>query len=104
MTAKEMIELVQQHHSDMGEVEIIKLLNRAKDDFCAKTEIIKNKYTSISGDYADDANGETAITADRRYYTLSKLILKIRDVWLNDVKISRIIGKPLIDDDASESD
>ena len=69
-----------------------------------ETEIVKNTYTSISGDYADDANGETAITADRRYYTLSKLILKIRDVWLNDVKISRIIGKPIIDDDTSESD
>ena len=35
MTTKEMIELIQQHHSDMGEVEMIKLLNRAKDDFCA---------------------------------------------------------------------
>ena len=104
MTTKEMIELIQQHHSDMGEVEMIKLLNRAKDDFCAKTEIVKNTYTSISGDYADDANGETAITADRRYYTFCKLILKIRDVWLNDVKISRIIGKPIIDDDTSESD
>jgi hypothetical protein len=104
MTTKEMIELVQQHHSHMGEVEIIKLLNRAKDDFCAKTEIIKKTYTSVSGDYADDSSGESATTADRRYYTLSKFILKINDVWLNDVRISRMIGKPIIDDDTSESD
>ena len=41
MTAKEMIELVQQHHPHMGETEIVKLLNRAKNDFCAKTEILK---------------------------------------------------------------
>ena len=33
MTLKEMIELVQQHHPHMGETEIVKLLNRAKDDF-----------------------------------------------------------------------
>ena len=104
MTTKEMMELVQQHHPHMGEVEIIKLLNRAKDDFCAETEIVKKSYTSVSGDYADDGSGETATTADRRYYTISKFILKIRDVWLNDVKISRLIGKPIIDDDTSESD
>ena len=35
MKTKEMIELVQQHHPHLGEVEAIKLLNRAKDDFCA---------------------------------------------------------------------
>jgi len=97
MTAKEMIELIQQHHADMNEVEAIKLLNRAKDDFCAKTEIIKTKYTNVS-------DGESTTTAGRRYYSLSKYILKIRDVWLNDVKIPRIIGKPIIDDDTSEDD
>ena len=92
MTAKEMIELVHQHHKDMGEVETLKLLNRAKDDFCAKTEIVKNSYTTPS-----------ATVANQRYYALSKYVLKIRDVWLNDVKISRLIGKPIIDDDTSES-
>ena len=45
MLTKEMIELVQQHHPKMGEVEIIKLINRAKDDFCARTEIVKDTYT-----------------------------------------------------------
>ena len=90
MTAKEMIELVQQHHADMGEVEIIKLLNRAKDDFCAKTEIVKDTYTSTT-------------VANQRYYTLDDKIIKINSVWLNDVKIPMLIGKPIIDDDTSES-
>ena len=64
-----------------------------------------NQDTGFTGINVDaNITGTTAITADRRYYTLSKLILKIRDVWLNDVKISRIIGKPIIDDDTSESD
>jgi hypothetical protein len=104
MTTKEMIELVQQHHPHMGEVEVVKLLNRAKDDFCAETEIVKKKYTAVSGDYADDASSETTTTANRMYYTISQFIIKIRDVWLNDVKISRLIGKPIIDDDTSEVD
>ena len=90
MKNKEMIELVQQHHPHMGEVEIIKLLNRAKNDFCAKTEVVKDSYT-------------TTTVADQRYYTLDNNIIKILSVWINDVLIPRLIGKPIIDDDTSES-
>jgi hypothetical protein len=90
MTTKEMIELVQQHHPHMGEVEVIKLLNRAKDDFCAKTEIVKDSYTATT-------------VANQRYYTISTNILKILSVWLNDVQIPMLLGKPIIDDDTSES-
>ena len=85
-----MIELIQQHHPHIGEVEAIKLLNRAKDDFCAKTEIVKDSYTSST-------------VADQRYYTLDNKIIKIKDIWLNDVKIPMLVGKPIIDDDTSES-
>ena len=89
MTTKEMIELVQQHHTHMGEVEVIKLLNRAKDDFCDKTEIVKDSYT-------------TTTVANQRYYTISTNILKILSVWLNDVQIPMLLGKPIIDDDTGE--
>ena len=89
MTTKEMIELVQQHHAHMGEVEIIKLINRAKDDFCAKTEIVKDTYI-------------VSTTADKRYYNLDKRIIKIQSLWLNDVRIPKMIGKPNIDDDTTE--
>ena len=89
MTTKEMIELVQQHHAHMGEVEVIKLINRAKNDFCARTEIVKDTFTATT-------------TADKRYYNLDKRILRIQSVWLNDVLISRMIGKPIIDDDTTE--
>ena len=85
MTAKEMIELVQQHHPHMGETEIVKLLNRAKNDFCAKTEILKTTKT-------------ISTVANQRYYNLDKTILKIKDVWLDSVKIPRLIAKPIIDD------
>ena len=89
MTLNEMIELVQQHHPHMGEVEVIKLINRAKNDFCARTEIVKDTFTATT-------------TADKRYYNLDKRILRIQNVWLNDVLISRMIGKPIIDDDTTE--
>ena len=86
MTAKEMMELVQQHHPHLGEKEIVKLLNRAKNDFCAKTEIVKDSYTLNT-------------VANQRYYDIDNRILKIKSVWLNDVKIPRLIGKPIIDDE-----
>ena len=81
-----MIELVQQHHPHMGQTEIVKLLDRAKDDFCAKTEIVKDTYTGVT-------------IASQRYYDIDSRILKIKSVWLNDIKISRLIGKPIIDDE-----
>jgi hypothetical protein len=90
MKNKEMIELVQQHHPHMGEVEIIKLINRAKDDFCSKTEIVKDSYTGTT-------------VANQRYYDIDARILKIRSLWLNGVEIRRTLDKPIIDDeDAGE--
>ena len=88
MQIQEMIELVELHHPHLGEVEIIKLLNRAKDDFCAKTEIVKDTYTFNT-------------VANQRYYDIDERVLKIKSIWLNDVKISRGIGKPIIDDEDS---
>ena len=102
----ELIELVQQHHSHMGEVEILKLINRAMDDFTAETECLK-RYKTI---------GTT--TAGQRYYPAagSELedteiggntdILRIMNVWVDDVLIPRIVSKDealLIDDAEHES-
>jgi len=96
MTLNEMIELVQQHHPDMGETEIQLLINRASDDFCAKTEILKDSF-SLGADKDADST-----VANKRYYTLPEEILIIREVYLNNVRIPRIIGKPIIDDTTTE--
>jgi hypothetical protein len=96
MTLREMIDLVQQHHPHMGEQEIRLLLNRASDDFCAKTEIIKDSF-SLGADVDPDST-----TANKRYYTLPDEVLKIREVYLNNVRIPRLIGKPIIDDTTTE--
>jgi hypothetical protein len=90
MKTKEMIELVQQHHPHIGEIEAIKLINRAKDEFCEQTELVKDTYTSSS-------------VANQRYYTIDSNIIKILSVWLNDVMIPMLTGKPIIDDDTSET-
>tara|TARA_R100000781_G_C4081476_1_gene127880 strand:- start:1659 stop:1937 length:279 start_codon:yes stop_codon:yes gene_type:complete len=90
MTIKEMIELVQQHHPHMGQTEIVKLLDRAKNDFCARTEIVKDSYTGTT-------------VANQRYYDIDNRIIKIKSVWIDDIKIPKLIGKPIIDDeDAGE--
>jgi len=86
MSIKEMIELVQQHHPHMGQTEIVKLLDRAKNDFCSKTDIVKDTYTGVT-------------VAGQRYYDIDSRILKIKSIWLNDVKIPKLIGKPIIDDE-----
>ena len=92
----EMVELIQQHHPHMGETEVIKLLNRAKDDFCERTEISKSTYIQ-------------ATVANQRYYPLNDIpggndptILKVKEVWFNDTLIPRLLEKPPIDDDSSE--
>ena len=86
MTQKQLIELIQQHHATMGETEIRLALNRAQDDYCAKTELIKETYTQNS-------------VAGQRYYTIHAQVLKILSVQVNDVEIPRLIDKPIIDDD-----
>ena len=86
MTQKQMIELIQQHHPGLGETEIRLALNRAQDDYCTKTELIKETYTQNS-------------VAGQRYYTIDAQVLKILSVQVNDVEIPRLIGKPIIDDD-----
>ena len=85
MTQAQMIELVQQHFDSMGETELRLAFNRAQDDFCAKTEILKTTKT-------------LSTVASQRYYRLDKTILKIQEVWLDSVKIPMLIGKPIIDD------
>lgn len=90
MKQQEMLELIQQHHPHIREVEAEKLINRAMDDFCAKTEIVKDSYTFST-------------VVNQRYYTLDKRIIKVLNVWLGNLKIPRLVGKPVIDDDTSET-
>mgnify|MGYP003151905120 CR=1 FL=1 len=85
MTLKEMVELVQQHHPSMGAQEIIKLLNRASDDFCARTRMIESTST-------------IATVANQRWYTLPVAALEIKHVDYDGKRIARFKGRPRVRD------
>tara|TARA_A100001391_G_scaffold64315_1_gene40249 strand:+ start:10136 stop:10399 length:264 start_codon:yes stop_codon:yes gene_type:complete len=81
MKLKEMIERVQQHHPDMGVVEIVRSLNDGMNDMGFRAEIVESidQFTSISG---------------QRVYPLKKHIIKIKAVDYNGKTIKKLIGRP----------
>lgn len=86
MKQSELIEMVQQHHPDIGETTIRKALNRAQDDFSAKTKII---------DAVTEVTNDDLTVIGQRYYPLPPDILEIKRVELENVSIPRMIGKPV---------
>ena len=96
MDLAEILEILRKEHPDVGMSQMIRMLNRASDDFCAKTEMLKDSY-SLGEDVDPDST-----TANKRYYSLPSEILTVREVYLNDVRIPRMIGKPIIDDTTTE--
>ncbi len=83
MKQKELIEMIQQHHPQVNETAIRKALNRAQDDFSAKTRIVQ-----VGSD------GNDTLVAGQRYYNLPPEILEITRVEINDVEIARLIDRP----------
>lgn len=81
-----MIDMVKKHHPELGNVEIIEMLNQASDEFCQRTLILDEatQFTTVSG---------------QRYYGLKDGILEIKSVDLQDddgnhVTIKRLQGRP----------
>tara|TARA_R100001594_G_C4042183_1_gene263462 strand:- start:2058 stop:2342 length:285 start_codon:yes stop_codon:yes gene_type:complete len=85
-TKEKMVERIQIHHPHLGETEILQRLNLAKDLFCEETGIYKRQDTFTT-------------TANKTYYTLDSDITRVDSVWLNSVKIPRLVNKPPIDDE-----
>tara|TARA_R100000655_G_scaffold39518_1_gene74787 strand:- start:20697 stop:20960 length:264 start_codon:yes stop_codon:yes gene_type:complete len=82
MTQKEMIEMVQQHHPESGETLIRKALNRAQDDFGARTKMI-------------EAVADDTLVAGKRYYDLDPSMLDIKRVEVDNIAIKRLLNKPI---------
>tara|TARA_R100001463_G_scaffold132522_1_gene193249 strand:- start:979 stop:1242 length:264 start_codon:yes stop_codon:yes gene_type:complete len=81
-----MIELVQKHHPDLGDVEVIKLINQASDEFCSRTLVL------------DEATQFNTV-ANQRFYGLKDSILEIKSVDMKDEEgnvksIKRLQGRP----------
>ena len=92
MTLKEQIEIVQLHHPGKGETMIRQAINRAQDDFSAKTVMLKAT-----------ANDTTVVA--QRAYTLNQEMLDIYRVELSNEQIPKLIGSiPIgdVDDVAGE--
>ena len=81
MTQTELIEIVQQHHPHLGETQIRIFLNKALDEFCRKTRILKTLYTFST-------------VADKRYYNLDISIGEVTRVDYDNYEIPRLVGQP----------
>ncbi len=93
MTLQNLIELVKQHHPHLKENEIRHLLNRAADDLCTKSELIDTQFDLVS-----DLGDTGTTTANQRFYKLPESLFKIKEVFLNGVRLPRTLTKPIIND------
>lgn len=90
MKLKEIVELVQQHHPQMGAQEIIKMVNRAQDEYSSRTRIL-------------DSNTNITVVENQRRYSLNLAgnkdeIMEIKNVDLNGKTIKRFTGRPITRD------
>ena len=67
MKLQEMVDLIRQHHPDMGLEESVRMINRAQDDFTSKTRMIKEANQFPLND--NEVN--------QRYYQLDPSFLEI---------------------------
>jgi hypothetical protein len=81
MKLKEMIERVQQHHPDMGDVEIIRSLNDGMNDMGFRAEMIESV-------------DQFTVVADQRVYPLKKHIIKVKAVDYDGESIKKLVGRP----------
>tara|TARA_R110002012_G_scaffold320339_1_gene543317 strand:- start:21751 stop:23193 length:1443 start_codon:yes stop_codon:yes gene_type:complete len=86
MTKKEIYEWIQMHHPQLNEVVMERLVNKAMDDFCEQTEILKQSVTVKGGS-----------VSNQRYYTIPENVLKIEEMRINELPISRIMDTGIID-------
>ena len=97
MTAKQMIELIQQHHPHISETEALLLLNEVKDEFCEETEMSKTVISSVTTN-ANQLLYDIDLAADSG----DSDILKINKVWIGDagsgILLNRLQGTLKIKD------
>tara|TARA_R100000152_G_C6566199_1_gene35190 strand:+ start:121 stop:390 length:270 start_codon:yes stop_codon:yes gene_type:complete len=83
MDLAEILEILRQEHPDVGMSQMIRMLNRASDDFCTKTKIIESSFTLPGG-----------LVADQRYYDLTDDIIEIKRIDIADEETPQLIGMP----------
>ena len=92
MTQTQIIEMVQIHHPEMGDTEIRLHLNKALDEFCEGTRILKGQQTfttTASTRYYElnDLDGDSSATDQHKFIDVSR-------VDYNNYQISRLQDPP----------
>ena len=90
MTKLQLIELIQEHHSMIPSRQLEIYIEMVGNKIALDTDLAKKTFLINS-------------VAGQRWYDLDKTILKINKVYFNDVKIPKLIGDPIIDDDEFSS-
>ena len=86
MTKLQLMELLDKHHPHLTTRQSELYIEIAADTICQETGINKQTFLINS-------------VAGTRWYDLSDSIIKIDKVYFNDVKIPKLIGDPIIEDD-----
>ena len=81
MRLKEYFDIASDTYPEVELADVIKILNRAIEDFSSRTRIVKNSFntTTVSG---------------QRFYTLPDDILEIISVDVDDEVAPKLIGEP----------
>jgi len=86
MNKIEITELIKQHHPKISGRQYEMYIEMAADRIAEETGITKKTFLINS-------------VAGTRWYNLDSTIMRIDKVYFNDVKIPKLIGDPIIDDD-----
>ena len=89
MKYQEIVDRVKQHHPHLKEKEIRQLVNDAQGELAERAKIT-------------DAVASVSVSANVRYYPLDAKISRIKEVYFDDLKISRLLEAPVIDDTTGE--
>jgi|10_taG_2_1085330.scaffolds.fasta_scaffold193116_2 hypothetical protein len=83
MKLQEIIDVIGKRHTNTSGNQITRLANRAIQDFCQKTEIYEEDFTTA---------GPTV--QDQRWYTLPSRVIKIKYVSVDAETAPMLVGTP----------
>ena len=86
MNKQQITELLRLHHKDVSNRQLEMYIEQSANRIAEKTGAIKKTFLISS-------------VAGARWYDLNHGIIKINKVYFNDVKIPKLIGDPIIDDE-----
>ena len=85
MKIKEMIERVQQHHTDMNITEVVRGINDAMNDMGFKAELVESADQFVT-------------VISQRVYKLKDHIIKVKSVDYDGETIKKLVGRPIVRD------